>query len=152
MFLDSKLEAENNDFKAKSADLSKLNTLSEEAKTTQLIYKYLDNSTVYLKELWTEVNRSFAEEQACDKKIKQIKNVQEIFKKLYKIQVNLNAIDLSYALPAETGGIINVSLVITKINVLEKSIDTIITELHKFIRESEENSLDFDNFSNVFSW
>jgi hypothetical protein len=126
-----------------------MSNVNEEAKTAQLIYRYLDNSTVYLKELWFEMNKSFAYEQSCDKKIKQIRNVQEVFKKLYKTQINLNAIDLSYALPPDGAKDIDVALIITKINVLEKSIDTIITELHKFLRESEENHLDFDNYSNV---
>jgi hypothetical protein len=149
MFLDSKLEAENTDFKTKMVDLSKMSNVNEETKTAQLIYRYLDSSTVYLKELWFEMNKSFAYEQSCDKKIKQMRNVQEVFKKLYMTQINLNAIDMSYALPPEDSKDVDASLIVSKINMLEKSVDVIIMELHKFLRESEENNLDFDHYSNV---
>lgn len=81
--------------------LKKHKNSSTEEKIEKQTYKYIIESTKYIKELWLQNNTSLKEIELLDKKISQVGKIFQIYKSYYFIQCHLNSINLRDALPKE---------------------------------------------------
>jgi hypothetical protein len=96
------LNKEHNYFMSKFGHILKVHKNSSiEENIEKQIYKYIIESTKYIKDLWLQNNTSLKEIELLDKKISQVGKIFQIYKSYYFIQCHLNSINLKDAFPKE---------------------------------------------------
>lgn len=129
-----------------------MNIVNDDLNVEKFLYKYIIESTIYLKDIWSQLIISVESERKSREKVFQLSKVLEKYKELYAIQMYLNSISLKSLFFDKKENIkkSDISSINNKIAMLMTQIDGAISRLEFILNERIENNNNNDIFSNVF--